>query len=186
MTKSELRIEIRQRLARLTNKDAASRAITARVLELPAVQDAGSILLYAALPSEPQTHDLWQSLANQGKRTLFPRVVPGTSDLELRVVRTWEDLQPGSYRILEPNPTLCPLITPGEIDAILAPGVSFDPTGARLGRGSGFYDRLLIRLPPETVRVGLFFSCQSCDSIPCELHDQKLHLIVTEHDTIIP
>lgn len=185
-TKSELRVELRARMARQTNLEAASHDITSRVLGLSVVQAAGAVLLYASLPWEPRTRDLWQALANQGKRTFFPRVIPGTNDMELRAVRSWEELKPGSYRILEPDPTVCPLIMPDEVDLVLVPGIGFDRTGLRLGRGGGYYDRLLVRFPLETVRVGLFFSCQACETVPSELHDQKLHLIVTERDAIIP
>ena len=63
---------------------------------------------------------------------------------------------------------------------IIVPGVAFDPTGNRMGRGRGFYDRLL-KSTPNAIKVGVAYDFQMLDTLPVEPHDVKMDLIITEH-----
>ena len=65
---------------------------------------------------------------------------------------------------------------------IIVPMVAFDRTGGRLGYGGGFYDRTLAKLRQRgpVLAVGFAFSAQQVDSVPVEVTDQTLDLIVTE------
>ncbi len=66
------------------------------------------------------------------------------------------------------------------IDLIAVPGVAFDASGRRLGRGGGYYDATLAQLPAGAVRVGLAFEVQIVPSVPDEQHDATLDTVVTE------
>jgi 5-formyltetrahydrofolate cyclo-ligase len=71
-------------------------------------------------------------------------------------------------------------------DIIIAPLLAFDEVGVRLGYGGGYYDRTLETLRinnPELIAIGVAFEGQKLDHVPCEAHDQKLDLIVTETTT---
>lgn len=68
------------------------------------------------------------------------------------------------------------------LDVVVVPGVAFDRSGARLGRGGGFYDRFLKSLPEGTMRIGACFSSQLLEQIPTDPHDLSVDLVVTEHD----
>ena len=89
------------------------------------------------------------------------------------------DLVLGKYGLMEPVQTL-PAATARQIDEMLwlVPGVAFDNTGARLGRGKGIYDRLLDN--SSALSIGIFYQCQEADKIPAGEHDQSLDMIVTE------
>jgi 5-formyltetrahydrofolate cyclo-ligase len=67
-----------------------------------------------------------------------------------------------------------------QIDLIIVPGVAFDRDGSRLGHGLGYYDKLLARARPETLRVALAFDCQIFPTLPTAPHDVPMHVIVTE------
>jgi len=60
---------------------------------------------------------------------------------------------------------------------ILVPGVGFSPSGGRLGRGRGYYDRMLADLPG--VRCGVAFDLQVISELPLEPHDARLDHLVT-------
>jgi 5-formyltetrahydrofolate cyclo-ligase len=60
---------------------------------------------------------------------------------------------------------------------ILVPGVAFDLRGGRLGRGRGYYDRLLSGL--QGYRCGVAFDEQIVDRVPLEPHDASLNCILT-------
>lgn len=67
-----------------------------------------------------------------------------------------------------------------EIDILLVPGVVFDSTGARLGRGSGYYDRLLAKRRGDAQAVGVTVHSKVIDSVPVDAHDQSVDWLATE------
>lgn len=73
-----------------------------------------------------------------------------------------------------------PTIALDEVDVVLVPGLAFDRQGNRLGRGKGYYDELLARLPQGTIRIGVTVDELLVDSLPTEDHDQRVAWIATE------
>ena len=107
----------------------------------------------------------------------FPRMLSGNR-LECCVVQNHTSLVPGKFGILEPSQD-CLIIAPDEIDLIVVPAVCYDRNGYRLGRGGGYYDRLLGKKTGET--VGLCRERFVQDSVPRETHDVRVGTVVTEH-----
>lgn len=183
--KKEQRDQVRHALAQFSEESrrAASVKIIRQIFECPDFALARTVALYAALPIEPEMRDLFLRMP---QRTVFPRVNTETWTISLHQVRAWEDLKPGKFNILEPNLERAVPVLPEDIDFILVPGLAFDRAGGRLGRGGGFYDRLLAKLPAKTLCVGCFFSCQEVGQVVQEPHDQRLDAIVTENEWIVP
>ena len=73
---------------------------------------------------------------------------------------------------------------PEDVDLVIVPGLAFDERGGRLGRGAGFYDRVLGGLRPGAWKIAVAFECQIVESVPMEEHDQRVHAIVTERRVI--
>lgn len=94
-----------------------------------------------------------------------------------------DDLQRGQMNVWEPKPQ-CALITIAALDLILVPGLAFTRDGARLGRGGGYYDRLLAHPTCRAKRIAVAYDLQLVDHIPLELHDQRVHQIITESGLI--
>ena len=131
------------------------------------------MLLYHSLPDEVDTHGLVRRWSGQ-KRILLP-VVKG-EDLELKLYTGDNHLTQGAFRIDEPTG---PAFTDyAAIDLAVIPGVAFDRRGNRLGRGKGYYDRLLPRIPTANT-LGLCFPCQLVDQIPTEAHDIPMDEVLT-------
>jgi 5-formyltetrahydrofolate cyclo-ligase len=86
--------------------------------------------------------------------------------------------------VREPPPDL-PAVPLSEIELVLVPGVAFDGSGRRLGRGRGHYDATLAALSPAAVRIGLAFELQIVAAVPCEPHDMPLDAIVTERRVLV-
>ena len=138
-------------------------------------QQAQTVLVYAALPDEVQTVE-WIERWKDEKRILLP-VVKG-DELELHRYTGKQDLQAGPFGIEEPTG---PLFTDYEqIDLAIIPGMAFDAFGHRLGRGKGYYDRLLPRLT-AAYRIGICFGFQLCPCVPTEPFDLSMHEVWTEH-----
>ena len=141
---------------------------------------ARRVAIYAALPDEVPTRPLFEALTRAGKTCLFPRVVPAGRLCFSRVER-WEDLHPrGYYGILEPSEA-APVVEPGDGDVVVVPGVAFDRTGRRLGRGKGMYDRSFPASDePQPLLFGVACEAQIVESVPADSHDRAMDAIVTE------
>lgn len=164
MTKQELRSLIRQ----LKKEHSIGAADPCEVLlQHQRLTVSRIILAYSALPDEVPTQQLLDNLVRQGKTVLLPRVVNDT-DMELRRYTGQHDLSKGAYGIMEPTG---PIFTDySTIDVAVIPGMAFDAEGHRLGRGKGYYDRLFARVP-YIYKLGLCYSWQMVDRVPCDAHD---------------
>ena len=174
--KTELRRRMRAELARMTPAAcaAASESIRTSIPSLANWQAAQTVAAFAMLPGEP---DLRPFDWCRSKTVLLPRVVG--DHLVFHSVETPALLKPGAFGVPEPDPEKCPPADPASAALIFVPGVAFTAEGARLGRGRGYYDRLLSVLPPDIQRIGVCFSCQLVDSIPAEPHDKRMDLVLS-------
>ncbi len=137
-------------------------------------KEASVILLYWSLPDEVSTHDFIKKWS-AAKTIILPSI--SGSDLILKQYKGEENLIAGEgLRIPEPQGAAYPLSE--NIDLIIVPGIAFDREKNRLGRGKGYYDRLLDRYPCP--KVGVCFHFQLFDTIPVELHDRKMDFVVSD------
>jgi 5-formyltetrahydrofolate cyclo-ligase len=125
-----------------------------------------TVAVYSPLPGEV---DLSPALiALPDRRWVYPRVTG-----HHLTFHSGENLTPGAFGILEPAPG-SPEIPLGEIDAFLCPGLAFDWNGGRLGRGRGFYDRLLAQARPDALKIGIGFPEQLVADTFSEAHDIRM------------
>ena len=110
---------------------------------------------------------------------LLPRYNSPTSAYELvRIASPETDLTPGHYGIPEPRPDLPAEAAVPSGALWLIPGLAFTPRGLRLGRGRGYYDRLLAA-HPGGIRVGLAFDCQILPDLPHSPWDIPMDWVLT-------
>ena len=135
-----------------------------------------TIAAFSALPGEP---DLLDFITRHPQITwAYPRVI-GT-DLKFHAVANpATQLISGNFNILEPSSTL-PEIPPAEIDAFICPGLAFDQNGGRLGRGKGFYDRILSNARPDALKIGVCFPEQLVADTFSEHHDIHMDAVIFE------
>ncbi len=177
--KAEMRARIRAELQQLTRsqREDAAIEICARLIAQPAWAAAGSVLLFAPLADEPNVRPLFHGALAAGKVTALPRYNPGMGDYEAAIIRDLDkDCVEGKFGILEPAST-CETLDLKRLDLVLVPGVAFGWQGHRLGRGKGFYDRLLAEVSGKT--CGVAFDQQIVSSIPIAPHDVRLNCILT-------
>ena len=175
----ERKKELRKRVAQLKTQHKSSATqqsveILAALEAHPAFRAADTVLLYHSLKDEVDTHEFirkWSRL----KRILLPVVVG--DDLELRVYTGPDDLAIGAYGIEEPTGSR--FTDYAAIGFIAVPGVAFDRNGNRLGRGKGYYDRLLPRIP-AAYKAGICFPYQLVEEVPAEPFDIRMDEIITQ------
>ncbi len=184
-SKLALRREARARVAALAPAEAAALSARARALLLS--QDfwnqARSVLLFAPLPGEIDVWPLLSTALAAGKQVGLPRFLPETQRYAPLEVRGVEDLEAGYYGIREPR-SRCPALEINRLDLILVPGIAFDLRGGRLGRGKGYYDRLLCGA--RGVTCGCGFDEQIVPEAPLEAHDIRLSRVLTPTRCVQP
>jgi len=166
------------------SRPTADEAVQARLVAEPEWLEAGTVLLYAAMPDEVATLPLIRLALAEGKRISLPACDTSCRTIVAREVRDPErELLPGAYGIYEPE-RACAVVPPGQIDLAIVPGRAFDAAGRRVGRGGGYYDRLLSDFRGRT--VALAFDCQIFREVPVDAHDVAVDAIVTESRTLRP
>ncbi len=180
--KAELRRSIKAAIASLDPgaRRAQDDALVGRFQQLPGLSHARRVLLFApAFPEEPPMAELLLSAYEMRKVVYLPRVdKPGRRLRLFRVVDPAKDLCTGALGIPEPRPGL-PEAAPEDIDWALIPGLAFDELGFRLGRGAGYYDRLLPLFRPRVICWALCLSCQLVSRLPIEDHDMPVNGVST-------
>ena len=155
----------------------ASSQICARLKEQSVWKNAKSVLFFAPLPEEP---DIWPMVSEAlalGKAVTLPRFLPRTQTyIACRVLNSQVDVEIGKFGIREPS-AACAEVPLNQLDFILVPGVAFDLNGRRLGRGQGYYDRLLAQV--RGVTCGVAFEQQIAGEVTAGPHDVGLNCILT-------
>ncbi len=170
------------------HKDPVSRLACERLLALPQYHHAQTAAWYLDARSELRTRGAVARELGGPRRIVIPYVAG--RELELWRLETLAELGPGRFGILEPGPGQQGdpqrRVAPRELDLVVVPGVGFDRLGNRLGAGCGYYDRLLARLRPGALRIGLCYEAQLLECIPTQAHDVPMNLVVTERAVYRP
>lgn len=211
-SKQELRRTIRGRLKAFSpeRQQEESQAVAEAFIGMPEWRESNDVLLFLSMSGEIDTADLLQAAVSDGKRIWAPRLHgdemefhliwnPATGSLR-QPIHAELDLEYNPYGIWEPRKS-APVFPAGAEDSstfgttvgclMAAPGLAFDRSGGRLGRGKGYYDKWLSRhagmlssdRSPGTdigrlVPVGIGFSVQLVDEVPCDANDKKLPQLI--------
>ncbi len=184
MSKLSIRKEIQEKLNKQSDAQRLrkSRLIKNRLFKLAEFQRAQLVMFYVAKDKEVQT-DLMISQAQKiGKKVAVPKILKGEKKPRM-IASLLEDskteLAPGPYGVLQPKTQYIRAIPQSSIDLVVVPGVAFDNRGRRLGRGGGYYDRFLARLPAAIPRIGLAFDFQLIKNIPTLSHDVSVTRVIS-------
>ncbi|MBR1519450.1 MAG: 5-formyltetrahydrofolate cyclo-ligase [Prevotella sp.] len=198
-SKQQLRRMMREEKSKYTSKElqAMSARAVERLLNDKLILKAEEVAIYASLPDEVCTKEAIHRLTAMGKVVYLPVVVSDT-EMIFRRYTSDDDMHQGAYGIMEPDKSSAKESDARESDdakvrnikwlntnastfsVIVVPGVAFDRSGHRLGRGKGYYDRLLPRTTAH--RIGLCFHFQLLDDIPSTNLDATMDEIVTDEE----
>jgi 5-formyltetrahydrofolate cyclo-ligase len=177
--KALLRKEIRAALQKISPaaRNAASAQLCIRLKEQSFWKNAASVLFFAPLPDEADVWPLLEETVAGGKIAALPRFDPADQGYAAcRVQNPQSEIAVGQFGIREPKPGCAEMVL-SRLDLILVPGVAFDLCGRRLGRGRGFYDRLLAET--RGVKCGIAFDEQIAGEVPTGEHDLQMDFILT-------
>lgn len=135
------------------------------------------ILFFAPLPDELDLWPVVEETLAAGKVVALPGFDADQQFYKPRRVSNLHvELVSGRFGIREPA-ARCVEIPLADLELVLVPGVAFDWRGHRLGRGQGFYDRLLANFSGK--KIGIAFEEQLVDAIPAEPQDVRMNFILT-------
>jgi len=177
--KAEIRARVRALVKAMSPEQRAADSVRAcsRLKAQRAWEEAATVLFYAPLPDELDLWPLVLEALSSGQRVALPRYDKATGTYAPSLIENaGGDLVAGMLGIREPGPQ-CPWLRGEQIDLVMVPGVAFDAGGRRLGRGKGFYDRLLRTV--GGTKCGAGFDQQIVADLPVEPHDFSMDCVLT-------
>ncbi len=162
----------------------SSRLISEKLFCLHEYKTAENMFIYLDFRNEVITSNIIVDALSRGKRVFVPACIIETKQLATIEITSLDHLERNFYGILEVKQEHIKLVDRSIIDTAIVPGVAFDRKGNRLGFGAGYYDRYFSSLAKPIKKIALAYSFQLVDSIPSELHDVPMDIIVTENEVI--
>ena len=181
MEKAEARKEAAERIARLSAAERKEKdgLIAERFFLLDEFDRAKVLLIYASMDDEIETGAIAREAQCRGKKLCYPITDRARREIVLSLVKDIEsDFVPGVFGIREPRERLP--VPVSQVDMAIIPGRAFDMEGNRVGRGGGYYDRLLSSGEFSATRCAAAYDCQVMEHVPHTARDEKVGILVTE------
>lgn len=159
-------------------KAQRDRQISGRVTALWQYKRCRQLLTYVSTPIEVDTLEIIRRALADGKKVAVPRCVPGTRDMEFYWINGVEELEPGTFGVLEPRPDPKRKVTDFSNGLCLVPALCYDWRGYRLGYGKGYYDRFLAGFGGHM--IGVCYSDCIRRKLPHGRFDRPVELLVTD------
>lgn len=176
-SKSQLRKITEEKTLTLTDlyRSEASASIVEKVVSSKPFRNSKTIFIYVSTETEVDTCQIIETAFEQGKTVAVP-LCTGPGIMKAVEIRSFDDLKPGFYGIMEPVSGT--EITKEEIDLAVIPSVTCDQEGNRLGHGMGYYDRFLQGC--RAYKMALCFDKILADQVPTDENDVRMDLVITE------
>lgn len=184
MNKEEIREKILKKRLSLSSEEIIkdkSHQIFLNLVKTTEFLNSQNIMFYVATRSEVQTEEMIKASLKMGKNIFVPIILPDCINLApSRLIDFDRELEKGKKGILEPKKEYHRLFPSENIELIILPGIAFDLTGNRIGRGLGYYDNFLKKISPSTKLIALAFEMQIVKKVPAGKDDIPVHKIITE------
>jgi 5-formyltetrahydrofolate cyclo-ligase len=176
--KAKIRRRIRNKKNVLSDMEKSQSAATVfeKIELLSEFMNAKSVLMYWSMPDELPTHNFIVKWSAK-KQMLLP-MVKGDEMLIKPFIST-DELRKSDMGIWEPEAQREYL---RQIDLVIVPGIAFDKSKNRLGRGKGYYDRYFNN--KSITKIGVCYDFQLLEVIPTEPFDVCMDKIITPNYTI--
>lgn len=177
--KNRLREQCKEARRNMTQEQKREKdiGIFDRLVALERYKRAKMLITFVSTPIEVDTHRLIRYALAEGKQVVVPRCVPGTRLMDFCLIESFQDLEPGTFSVLEPRQS-CRVLSHFPRSICIVPGLAFDMSGFRLGYGKGYYDRFLNSYKGQT--VGICFNNCLFPSLPHGRFDCAVDLLITE------
>ncbi|HEY2085470.1 MAG TPA: 5-formyltetrahydrofolate cyclo-ligase [Mycobacterium sp.] len=164
-----------------------ARSLAAHVDALT-INGGRTVCAYVPVGAEPGSIEMLDVLLRQADRVLLP--VTRTTGDDSAMALQWGEYRPGQlmaarFGLLEPAGPWLPATAVGDASVVFVPALAVDRTGARLGRGRGFYDRTLVLRNPEARLIAVVRDDELLNEVPHEPHDVPMtHALTPGHGLV--
>ncbi|XP_034734333.1 5-formyltetrahydrofolate cyclo-ligase [Etheostoma cragini] len=192
--KQALRKEIKRRVAALSDeeKQRQSRVLSRQLFSHPNYVSCKRIAVFLSTGDEVSTEEIIKDVFKCGKSCFIPRYQSSSNHMDMLKLNSLQDIETlplTSWNIRQPpedDISREEALSTGGLDLILMPGLGFDKSGKRLGRGKGYYDTYLercIRHPKgKPYTIALSFKEQLCREIPVDDNDVLIDEVLYEKE----
>lgn len=149
-----------------------------RLSRLELFRSARTVAFFRAKLPEPDITGAARMLESQGVKLAWPKVT-GDGVMEFRLAPSAGPFESGAFGLCEPPATGEPVAL-SALDAIVVPALAYDSEGYRLGRGKGFYDRVLGDPAFRGISVGVVADSHLVEKLPREPWDRPVSMVVTD------
>jgi len=153
--------------------------IFSKLIEMDAYKKNDLILTYVSTDIEVDTIKFIEYALKDNKTVAVPRCVDGTRDMDFYIIKSLDDLESGSFSVLEPIIDKCQKLEEFDDAFCIVPALVYDSYGYRLGYGKGYYDRFL-SAHKNMFRVGIVYCCCMVTKLIHGYFDVAVNTIVTE------
>ena len=168
---------LRERLLaarRSVSDDVRAAESQSLVAHVAALVNGGVVCAYVPVGAEPGSIEMLDALRRHADRVLLP--IARTADDDSSTAMWWGEYRPGElvkarFGLLEPGGPWLPPPAVADADVVLVPALAVDRSGARLGRGRGFFDRTLVLRDPRARLIAIVRDEELLDAVPHEPHD---------------
>jgi 5-formyltetrahydrofolate cyclo-ligase len=178
LTKQALRSKILNKLKRQKEdlRKQKSELIKEKLFKQVVFKKAKRVMFYIAVKGEVETREMIEAAQSLGKIIAVPVCVKNRASLRPALFRSHAHLKKGPYGVSEP--VISRFVDLKDLDLVITPGVAFDKKGNRLGRGKGYYDRFLSKIPKDTPSIGLAFNLQVLPAVPVTSQDVSVKKVI--------
>jgi 5-formyltetrahydrofolate cyclo-ligase len=179
LEKRALRAELRERRRTMTTPERGkvNLAVTSNLIQLTQSLGVSSIAAYLSTNDEPDTREFLHWACDQGIRVLLP--ISREDGLLDWATYDGKDEDEDVFGMPTPTTEVLGPIAINSVDLIIVPAATVDRTGMRMGWGRGYFDKTLgsmERCPPV---YAVIFDSELVDTVPSEVHDQRVNGVVT-------
>lgn len=180
--KHKIRAHIKEKIKSISEleKSRKSDIIKTKLFSEEVFKKAKTVMFYVSLKDEVSTLSMIDEAIKTGKRICVPVILKEEKRLVACEVKDRRsDLESQYFGICQPIKGRVREVPLEDIDLVVVPGIAFDKNNVRLGRGHGYYDRFLSRLPDTAKTIGLAFDFQVVDHLPKDSHDIPVWKTIT-------
>lgn len=162
----------------IDEKRRLDKKIANRFLNLWHFRECELLMTYVSTAIEVDTQFIIKQAFEMGKCVAVPRCIEGTRNIDFYLIKSFEDLSPGSFGVPEPDIVRCEKLTDFDTALCIVPALSYDNGGYRLGFGKGYFDRFLTDVDIRT--IGICYDACLYNELPRGRYDKRVNMIVTE------
>lgn len=185
MDKKQLRKKILNIRSNMNKEEVINKSsvIIDKLINLEAYKNSRVVFIYMDFKNEVITFFLIKQMLSEKKRVVIPYTdTINTVIIPSELKSMEDDLALSKFGYYEPILEKIVPVKPEEFDLVVVPGVVFDKNLNRVGFGKGYYDRILNKIRTGAQAVAIAYEFQVLDEVPCEEHDIKMDMIITEEN----